>query len=122
MATEMSAPEQWFIDAIKDGLKALAALRLDGTPAVDLLATTRDIWIVALWSGRQWIELDRDRLDRAFVRLASDVTRWPSPAELKTRLPRRESLPALAAPPISDAQRAENLARIRSIVAEVLGG
>lgn len=121
MATE-SKPEQWFVDAIKDGLKAMAALRLDGTPAVDLMRTTRDIWISALWSSRQWTESDQERLHLAFTRLASDVTRWPSPAELKTRLPRRESLPALAAPPISDAQRAENLARIRSIVAEVLGG
>lgn len=118
----MSEPELWFIDAIKDGLKALVSLRLDGTPAIDLLPTTRDIWIAALWRDRAWIDSDRERLHRAFVSLASVATRWPAPAELKARLPSRLSPTALPRPPISADQRAENRARMQSIIAEVLDG
>ena len=62
--------EPWFVAAIKDGLKALVSLRLDGTPAIDLLPTTRDIWIAALWTGRAWVESDAERLHQAFVALA----------------------------------------------------
>lgn len=116
-------PSDWFVSAIKDGLKAMISLRLDGTPAVDLLPTTRDIWIAALWPGRDWTEhLDRDRLHEAFRALAADATRWPAPAELRTRIPRRALPTALPAPALSPEQRRENLARLQSIIVDVLGG
>jgi hypothetical protein len=119
----MGMPEEWFVAAIKDGLKALVSLRLDGTPAVDLLPTTRDIWIASLWQGRQWHEpTDRERLHRAFVALACDSTRWPAPADLRARIPKRAQQKALPAAEMSEDQRRANLARMRSIVAEVLGG
>lgn len=119
----MGTPEPWFVDSIKDGLKALVSLRLDGTPALDLLPTTRDIWIAALWQGRQWHEpTDRERLHQAFVALACDATRWPAPADLRARIPKRAQHTALPAAAMSEEQRRENLARMRSIVAEVLGG
>lgn len=115
-------PADWFVDAIKDGLKALVSLRLDGTPAIDLLPTTRDIWIAALWSGRKWIAADATRLHLAFVTLARDATRWPAPADLRARLPARAQQPELPAPALSEEQRAQNRARMQSIVADVLGG
>ena len=117
----MTDPAPWFVESIKDGLKALVSLRLDGTPAVDLLPTTRDIWIAALWSGRQWTESsDRARLHQAFVTLARDATRWPSPAELRVRIPSRSPQTALPPPPLSAEQRAENRARMQSILSDVL--
>lgn len=118
----MSPPEDWFVESIKDGLKALVSLRLDGTPAIDLLPTTRDIWIAALWSGRKWIEADRSRLHLAFTALARDATRWPAPADLRARLPARDQQPELPAPALSEEQRAQNRARMQAIVADVLGG
>ena len=116
-----SAAAPWFAEAIKDGLKALVSLRLDGTPALDLLPTTRDIWIAALWAGRAWVESDAERLHQAFVALARDATRWPAPADLRARLPARGARAALPAPELSAEQRAENRARVRSIITDVLG-
>lgn len=115
------SPEPWFVEAIKDGLKALVSLRLDGTPAIDLLPTTRDVWIAALWPGRAWIEADRERLHRAFVTLARDAHRWPAPAELRARIPARELPTALPMPAMSEEQRAENRARLQTIIADILG-
>lgn len=114
--------EPWFVEAIKDGLKALVSLRLDGTPAIDLLPVTRDIWIAALWTGRAWVEQDVRRIHLGFVALARDAIRWPSPAELRVRIPAREMPPALPAPALTPEQRAANRARIQSIIADVLGG
>lgn len=116
----MTPPAPWFVDAIKDGLKALASLRLDGTPAIDLLPTTRDIWISALWAGRDWTEADAPRIHQGFVTLARDAVRWPSPAELRHRLPARRPAPGLPPPALTPEQRSANLARLRTIITDVL--
>lgn len=113
--------EPWFVESIKDGLKALVSLRLDGTPAIDLLPTTRDIWIAALWSGRAWVEADAARIHQAFISLARDATRWPSPADLRLRIPARSLPQGLPAPALTPEQRAESRARMRSIITDVLG-
>lgn len=116
----MAPPAPWFIESIKDGLKALLSLRLDGTPALDLLPTTRDIWIAALWAGRDWTEADAPRIHQGFVALARDATRWPSPAELRQRLPARRQEPGLPAPALTQEQRSANLAKLRDIIDGVL--
>lgn len=118
MSTE---PAPWFRTAITDGLKGLTALRLDGTPAADLIKATRDVWVNVLWPGRDWQQqLDTDRIHKGFLQLAANATRWPAPAEFRAYLPKRQLPTALPPPQLSKEQQRANLARIRVIVADVL--
>lgn len=63
------AAEPWFVDAIKDGLKALVSLRLDGTPAIDLLPTTRDSCL----SVRAWLKSLFPRQADLFMPINKDL-------------------------------------------------
>ncbi|MFZ5653190.1 MAG: hypothetical protein ACOY42_02135 [Pseudomonadota bacterium] len=117
---QSSEPEQWFRRAITDGMKGLAALRLDGTPAADLIGDTRDVWAAVLWPRKHWVEhLDTERLHKGFRSLCGNATRWPAPADLLANLPSRAPQEALPAPELTAAQRRANLERLKAIVAGV---
>ena len=117
---KMNTMPPWFSHSIRDGLKALLALRLDGTPSADTIALTRDVWIQVLWPVKQWDEsTDVDRLHVGFSVMMVNIDRWPAPKHLLTYLPPREKLPAIAAPKISEAQRKKNMQRLRDIVSSI---
>jgi hypothetical protein len=115
----------WFRGAVVDGLSALYVLRLEGTPSEHLIDKTRDVWCVALWTGRDWHEQrDAARLQIAFARLAAQCDRWPTPRMLIDRLPdptpTNKRLPA----PSAEDKRAglEGVRRMREIIEAAGGG
>lgn len=113
----VNTPEQWFINEISSGLQTLYVLSLDRTPAADMISATADIWAQTLWSKPiDWqAELDAQRIRAAFIKLAGAVSRWPSPSDFLSYLPKRKPQEALPAPQMSDEQRAKAQAMLKSI-------
>lgn len=68
----------WFRIVIATGLQKLLALRLAGTPPEDAIVGTAEVWLEAIWNnGCRWDEqLDRERLERAFLVLFRVCDRW----------------------------------------------
>lgn len=117
----MSQIAQWFRNEVTDGMMRLLVLRLSGAPWEDEAEYTTQTWIEVLWAAPiGWdAELDTRRLRAAFTRLAGQVDRWPSPRQLLTLLPDRPQRPRLPKPPMSEAKRKENRAKLREMVAEL---
>ncbi|MFC3875348.1 hypothetical protein [Neisseria musculi] len=71
-----------------DGLTMLLALRLTGSPAADTVAATAKAWSRVLAHGREWDEeRDLKRFQTAFMVLAAETNRWPSPRDFLDVLP-----------------------------------
>ena len=71
-----------------DGLTMLLTLRLVGSPAADTVAATAQTWSRVLAHGREWDEArDVKRFQTAFMVLASETDRWPSPKDFLDKLP-----------------------------------
>lgn len=106
----------WFRNRVVSGLQFLLSLGLVGTPAAELATLTATTWIAALWNSRPgWNEaLDNARLEAAFMALAVDADRWPSPRALLDRLPARPQQPRLPPPPLQgpSPEVRERLARL----------
>lgn len=110
----------WFKIAISNGMKALLALRLDGTPSADTIKSTRDVWIAVLWKRYEWDQTrDVARISAAFQSLLIESTRWPSVAEFIAQLPARPVAETLPPPKMSEAERAIHLARLKKVVASI---
>jgi len=110
----------WFRNCIKDGMKALMTLRLDGTPAADTIVLTRDVWIQVLWPVKDWDEsFDAQRIHQGFMEMMVKIERWPAPKHLLMNLPPREKLPAIGPVKISKAQQKKNLQRLRATIQSV---
>lgn len=75
-------------NAVIDGLTMLLTLRLAGTPAADTAAATAQTWSRVLAHGRDWDEVrDVKRFQTAFMVLANEMSRWPSPKDFLDNLP-----------------------------------
>lgn len=101
------------------GLRDLAALSLDHTPAAEVMPTTAAVWCEAIAHGRDLDESDAPRIDAAFRRIKATALRWPAPAELIAAIPARRP-PDLAALPRraeTDDDRQRNLDRLRDMFA-----
>lgn len=71
-----------------DGLTMLLTLRLAGSPAADTVAATAQTWSRVLAHGREWDDArDVKRFQTAFMVLASELPRWPSPKDFLDVLP-----------------------------------
>lgn len=114
-------PPQWLVAEVATGLQALIALRLPGAPGADTSRATAEVWTRTIYSYPvNWtLELDAPRLRRAFTALCRDCDRWPAPRTLYDRLPARHQPPALAVPPISKAQQARNIARLKALAKSI---
>lgn len=75
-------------NAMIDGLTMLLTLRLSGSPAADTVAATAQTWSRVLVHGRAWDEArDVSRFQTAFMVLANETNRWPSPKDFLDKLP-----------------------------------
>lgn len=75
-------------NAMIDGLTMLLTLRLSGSPAADTIAATAQAWSHVLAHGREWDEArDLKRFQTAFMVLAAEINRWPSPRDFLDVLP-----------------------------------
>lgn len=109
--------ERWLQREIARGLQGLVALRLPGGPADDSITLTLDVWLVALDTrARSWTEeADSKRIQHGFRLLYARCDRWPAPRTFLDVLPARPQAKALAAPAMSENQRQQNLARMRTL-------
>jgi hypothetical protein len=74
----------------------LLCLRLESTPAVDMIDGTAQAWMTAITHGLVWNEQrDRARFQAAFDTLLANCTRWPIPRELLNALPAPDQQPRL---------------------------
>lgn len=95
----MNAPD-WLHDEILSGIQALLALRLKGSPSMETIPATANMWVTAIktrpiaWDKK----LDTPRIRKAFVDLAATAENWPSPAAFISKLQPREYQNRLAAP------------------------
>lgn len=112
---------QWFRDEIAHGIARLLVLRLPSAPWEDEAEHTTQTWIEVLWAAPiGWdAELDTQRIRAAFNRLAARADRWPAPRQLLELLPDRPQQARLPKPPMSNAQRARNKARLKTMMAEL---
>lgn len=79
---------QWLNDEIRSGLAKLLCLRLDSTPAEDMVEGTAQAWLTALTHGRVWDQgRDTARVRGAFDTLLATCERWPIPRQLMEALP-----------------------------------
>jgi hypothetical protein len=114
-------PEAWFINAIAEGLARLFVLRLESTPAADILDGTEQVWVDALWSRPiSWdYEQENERIHQGFMRLAAQSRRWPVPADLYEALPPRRQPKELPPPPPTpeqQARRQQNIQKLRAML------
>lgn len=117
----MSAPAEWFHAEVRRGLSKLVVLHLANSPGHETIEYTAQVWAETLWTAAiGWdAELDTLRLQGGFARLARQADRWPAPRQLLELLPERPQRPRLTKPPMSEAQRRRNQARLREMMAEL---
>lgn len=110
----------WLKREIASGLQALVALSLEGQPSADTLPLTADIWLKAM-ERRLCIEaVDAERLRKAFLAFFPVAVRWPAPAQILELLPPRPERVKLPEPEVSAEQHAENVSRVKEMVARFM--
>lgn len=114
----MTKPKDWLKQSVGRGVQALVVLHLDGGPSAETATKTAAIWyrIIKEWPIVWNEELDRQRLTDAFLALAGQSTRWPSPAQLRLLLPARCYPKALPEPEYPPEKARANLERLKAMI------
>jgi hypothetical protein len=81
----------WLRSAVIEGLQRLLVLRLPNSPASDTVVTVAEVWIAAFLNQRiLWVEnLDRPRINAAFLRATAEFEKWEAPVKVLQLLPAR---------------------------------
>ncbi|MDO9141469.1 MAG: hypothetical protein Q7U38_14215 [Methylobacter sp.] len=109
----------WLRKTVSECLKALVVLHLDGGPAAEIMTKTASIWVrvISQWPITWNEELDKPRLEAAFLQLAAQSQRWPSPSQLRPLLPPRVYKdPALDAPAYPEDKARANREKIAALI------
>lgn len=112
----------WLHDCIVDNLQNLVLLHLEGAPPSETIAYSVGAWLRAMsrWSIAWSEKLDRPRIDEAFLLLSGQVSRWPSPSQLRLLLPSRVYLDdQLTAPEYPEAKADANRAKIKFLLGAI---
>ena len=107
--SDPDAPDLWLRTEIGTGFQQLVMLRLAGTPAVEMLPLTAEMWVSLVGEGMNESQ-DRERVKAGFKQLCRTLKWWPQPTDLFKAMPNRPSAP------LRDPARAE---RSRSQEADV---
>lgn len=83
-----AAPDAWLRGIICEAFKRMIARRMQDAPAADVIASVAADWIDIVGEGMTEA-LDRERIIAGFKLIFRECRRWPQPAELLKRLPRR---------------------------------
>lgn len=112
----------WIREAVGDGLEALLALRLKNAPAEDMIELTADIWVQAFSQRCFYPGDDAPRIREAFRRIFPKIREWPAPIDVITLMPSRPERAKLPAPKPSATEHAENVARVKSMLKDLVEG
>jgi hypothetical protein len=82
------APDAWLRAIISEAFKRMTARRMQDTPAADVIVAVAEDWIDIVGEGMT-CEQDCERVIAGFKLIFRECRRWPQPAELLKRLPRR---------------------------------
>lgn len=107
--------ERWLKQAIASGVSMLVLLRLRNAPPEDAITGTLQAWFKVLTHKHSWDEnLDRERIEVAFLNLAQNCDQFPTPKQLLEAMPPRK-IKALPEPTLTPAQREKNIKMIQQI-------
>lgn len=83
---------KWLKNEVIEGIQRLTALRLQNSPAADLMPGTVEVWFDVISTRPiQWNEeLDKHRVKSAFRELCATCERWPTPTDFIRLLPPRK--------------------------------
>ncbi|QGM80684.1 hypothetical protein [Otariodibacter oris] len=83
--------EQWLKQSLASGVSMLLLLRLKNAPPEDAIQPTLEAWFRVITYKKTWDkELDRARFESAFMYLAQNCDKFPSPKQLLEAMPKRE--------------------------------
>ena len=82
------SPDFWLRGIICEAFKRMIARRMQDAPAADVIDSVAADWIDIVGEGMTE-EQDRERIIAGFKLIFRECRRWPQPAELLKRLPRR---------------------------------
>ena len=100
----------WLRSQIADGLAALVALGLEGTPGADMICRTADVWHHVLAGSCSVETLDAERVQRGFSGLLKAVESWPEPKAIFREMPARPRQETLPPAPRTDEEAARGAA------------
>jgi hypothetical protein len=112
------SPDYWLRAVICRAFERMIPRRMQDTPAADLIEFVAEDWIDIIGEGMEQ-DLDLDRVIAGFRLIFRECNRWPQPADLLKRLPRR-SKPTpdsrTMETPISDEEHARQKAELQKII------
>lgn len=82
------APDYWLRVLICAAFQRMIPRRMQDAPAADVIHLVAEDWVDIVGEGMTE-ELDRERIIAGFKLIFRECRRWPQPAELLKRLPRR---------------------------------
>ncbi|MDD2862768.1 MAG: hypothetical protein PHI71_17120 [Acidiphilium sp.] len=82
------SPDFWLRGIICEAFKRMITRRMQDAPAADVIDSVAADWIDIVGEGMTE-EQDRERIIAGFKLIFRECKRWPQPAELLKRLPRR---------------------------------
>ena len=82
------APDYWLRVLIWAAFTRMLSRRMNGHPAADVIDTVAEDWVTDIGEGMT-AELDQERIILGFKLIFRECSRWPQPADLLKRLPRR---------------------------------
>lgn len=109
-------PLWWLRLELGSAFQQLVALALPGTPAVELLTVTAEMWWMALAEMDLNEEQDRQRIRKGFSLLFTSLRQWPQLVDLIDKLPNRPPKPAAVVVEQTEEQRADGKARLQDIL------
>jgi hypothetical protein len=112
----------WMKREVVEGLQALLALRLTGSPAADMVVLTANIWEQAFLRrlGKSAIEeVDAPRIREAFLVNFPKLKEWPAPADIIESMPPRPKRQALPEGDTTPERHRENVAKAKAMVADL---
>lgn len=102
-------------------MSKLLCLRLDGSPAGDMVEGTAQAWLDAVTYRRQWVEQrDAPRVAEAFRVLVATCRKWPAPHDLIEALPAPEAQPRIARESGIPSTRAGRIQRMSELLGDGL--
>jgi hypothetical protein len=87
-----AAPDAWLRRIICEAFQRMISRRMQDAPLSDVIAEVAEDWIDIVGEGMTE-ELDKERIIAGFKLIFRECRRWPQPAELLKRLPRRIAKP-----------------------------
>lgn len=82
------SPDAWLRRIICEAFKRMTARRMQDAPAADVIHLVAEDWMDIVGEGMTE-EQDQERIIAGFKLIFRECRRWPQPAELLKRLPRR---------------------------------